>query len=115
MATRVVILESTGDHFLGVSHWANSVELSFRRDGSVSVFGYSLRPTEAGALRLEQVFSRTGIRDGKELAAVIEEAVEETGMLDNLGDAAADTLAAVQQRAPALARSLHDAWSEFLP
>jgi hypothetical protein len=49
VAKQVVIARSAGDHPLGLSNWDNSVLLSFRKDGSVSVFGYhrSGRPLDA--------------------------------------------------------------------
>lgn len=79
MAKRIVAAESTGDHFLGASHWDNSVVLSLRKDGSASVFGFALLADERGELHRTRVFCRTGLRKGSEVASAIDEAVAETG------------------------------------
>lgn len=102
MAKRVVVTGTAGAH--SVSSWDNSVELSLQEDGSVSVFGYSLRADEQGALHRSRVFGRTGLRKGPDVALAIDEAVEETGCAD-VWDAGsrADTLLEIEEVCPRLA------------
>ena len=115
MVKRIVVAANTGDHFLGASHWDNSVELSLRKDGSVSVFGFALRADEHGELHRTRVFSRTGLRRGSEVAVAIDEAVEEADCVD-VWDAGsrADALREVEAHCPQVAIGLREAWGDYL-
>lgn len=113
MPVVVEIASSSGDRSLGVSHWNNSVALSLRRDGHVSVFGYGLLADEQGKLRRTLVFRRVGIRDGAGLDKAIQEAVEAAGCEDAWAPDR-ETFSTIEEHCPTVARGLREVWGDYL-